>query len=96
MISNMNEGTMRVAARIGPSDIIHDKETSQQKAQVARRDRPVEKSEDGARTEGKKTNDKGSSKYLVDENHVVFEKYDAKGELILRIPPSYTPVDERV
>lgn len=95
MINDINESTMRVATRVGPSDIIHDKQLTQKKAEEAIKARPVESSESGSQTE-KKKEDEGSGKYLVEDKQVIFEKYDAKGELILRIPPSYTPVDERV
>lgn len=96
MIENINEGTLRIAARVGPSDAIHDKEIKQQKAEEARQARPVEKSGNGAQAAAKDEKDKGSAKYLVNDNEVVFEKYDAKGELVLRIPPSTKPVNQRV
>jgi hypothetical protein len=96
MINDISESTMRVAARVGPSDIIHDKELTKQKTEMLREARPVENSEGGAQAEQKKDFEEGDSRYLVDENHIVFEKYDEKGNLVLRVPPTYKPVDERV
>jgi hypothetical protein len=96
MIDDISESTMRVAARVGPSDIIHDKELTKQKSEMLREARPVENSEAGAQAEQKKDFEEGDSRYLVDDNHIVFEKYDEKGNLILRVPPNYKPVDERV
>lgn len=97
MIGNINEGSVRVAAKIGPSDIIHEKEFNQQKAEETRQARPVEKPEDSAQTEKKKDKKKEESgQFLVENKQVVYEKYDSNGELILRIPPSYKPVNERV
>jgi hypothetical protein len=96
MINDISEGTLRVAARVGPSEIIHDKELSRQKAETLRQERPVEDSKSGAQTEKKKKDKEGDGKYLVEGKQVVFEKYDEKGNLILRVPPSYKPVDERI
>ena len=74
---------------------VHEKEVSPQKAEEIRQVRPVEKSESGDRTEKKKAKKENSSKYVVDNNKVFFEKYDKNGDLILRIPPSDKPVDEK-
>jgi hypothetical protein len=88
MIGNINEGSVRVAAKIGPSDIIHEKEFNQQKAEEARKARPVEKSEDSSQAEKKNDKkEKESGQFLVENKQVVYEKYDANGELILRLPP---------
>jgi hypothetical protein len=95
MINNISEGTLRVASKIDPSVAVHDKEVSQQKDRQIREARPVEHSEAGAQTRKENTEaDKGSGKYLLTDKHIVFEKYDRNGELILRIPPSTKPVDE--
>jgi hypothetical protein len=95
MINNISEGTLRVASRIDPSVAVHDKEILQQKDRQIRQARPVEHSEAGAQTRKENTKtDEGSGKFLFADKHIVFEKYDRNGELVLRIPPSTTPVDE--
>ena len=99
MINNISESTLRVASKIDPSGVIHDKEVNQQKAKQIAQARAVEKSDAGGQTESKparKKEDQGSSQYLVNGKHVVFEKYDKNGDLILQIPPSETPVDRTV
>jgi hypothetical protein len=94
MINNISESALRVASKIDPSGAIHDREVSQQKAREIRDARPVEKSEPGGQSEKKDLKkEEGSSQYLLEERHVVFEKYDKNGDLILRIPPSQTPVN---
>jgi hypothetical protein len=95
MINNISEGTLRVASRIDPSIAVHDKEINHQKDRQIRDARPVEQSEAGdqARKENTQT-DKGSEKFLFADKHMVFEKYDQNGALILRIPPSAKPVDQ--
>ena len=94
MINNISESTLRIASKVDPSGAIHDKEASQQKAKEILEARPVEKSEPGGGAEKKDPKkDEGSSKYLLEERRVVFEKYDENGDLILRIPSSETPVN---
>ena len=38
---------------------------------------------------------KTSSKYIVDDNKIVFERYDRYGKLIARIPWSAHPISEK-
>lgn len=86
---------MRVATKIDPNVGIHDKEASLQKTNALKELRPVEKSEQGNRTQSEtQSKDSSSSKFLVNGNHVVFEKYDKDGDVVLRIPPSEQPVDK--
>ena len=97
MINNISEGALRVASKIDPSGFIHDKEVAQQKAKEIRDARPVEKSDTGAEAQAKKAQkDEDSGKFLFEDKHVVYEKYDKNGEVILRIPPSQKPVDQVV
>ncbi len=95
MINNISEGALRVASKIDPSGAIHEKEVNRQKANEAREARAVEKSDQGNKAEAQNAKeDETTGKYLLNEKRVVFEKYDKNGDLILRIPPSQTPVDE--
>jgi hypothetical protein len=97
MINNISEGVLRVASKIDPSSVIHEKEVSQQKAKEIRDARPVEKSEGSAQAQAKKSpKEKGTEKFLFEDKHMVFEKYDKNGDLILRLPPSEKPVDQIV
>ena len=97
MINNISEGTLRVATKIDPSGAIHDKEVHQQKAKEISEARPVEASEASDRAQKKETKrDEGSSRFLMGDRQMVFEKYDRNGDLVLRIPPSQEPVDKKV
>ena len=97
MINNISEATLRVASKIDPSSAIHEREVNQHKAKEISAARPVEKTEEtnSSKTENSKNEKKGSTQYLIDDNHLVFEKYNQKGDLVLRIPPSKTPVDQK-
>ncbi len=95
MINNISEGALRTAIKIEPSNAVHDKQVAQQKTEEIQEARPVENADAGGKPGSKEEKNEGSSKYLLDENTVVFEKYNKDGDLIYTVPPSYKPVDER-
>lgn len=99
MIENVsNEGPLRAVTKIDPGGTIQSREESRQQTAEARQVRPVENSEAGNKTNAKnKDSEKektDKSKYVVEDNTLVFEKYNKKGDLIYRLPPDYKPVDE--
>ncbi len=95
MINNISEATLRVASKIDPSGAIHDKEVTAQKSKELRKARPIEKSEAGNQLETEnQSKNKDSSRYLMEDDRIVFEKYNKNGDLIFRLPPSDTPVDK--
>lgn len=95
MINNISEGSLRAAMKIDPSGALHDKQATQEKAEELRKARPVENTESGNKAGSQSTQDKDTAKTLLEDNTVVFEKYNKDGDLVYRIPPSYKPVDER-
>lgn len=97
MINNISEGALRIVSKIETVGAAQERELSQQKAQEIRQVRPVEKSEAGNPGDKQKPEkEEDSSKYVVEDHRLVFEKYDSKGELIFRIPPPQKPVDQHV
>jgi hypothetical protein len=40
-------------------------------------------------------NKKTSHKYLIENNSIVYEKYDRHGKLISKVPWSLNPIDEK-
>ena len=45
--------------------------------------------------EPEEDNKKGSHKYVIENNLIVYEKYDRHGKLIFRVPWSHRPIDKR-
>lgn len=41
-------------------------------------------------------NNESSSKYRIESNLIVYEKYDRNGKLIFRVPWSFKSIDEKV
>jgi hypothetical protein len=95
MINSISEGTLRTAIKTDPSEAIHDRQVHQAKSEEIRKARPIENTESGSKTGSKSSQQEPTSKYLLDENTVVFEKYNKSGEVLYRLPPKYKPVDER-
>jgi hypothetical protein len=96
MISNINEGPMRTVMKIDPIGPIHDQEVNRQRADALRQARPVEKAASSARNEPKESEENDKSEYKLENEKVVFKKYNNKGDMVYQLPPSSTPIDERV
>ena len=45
-------------------------------------------------TEPEADNKKGSHKYVIENNLIVYEKYNRHGKLVSRVPWSYRPIDK--
>ena len=94
MINNISEGLVRAATKVDPSGMIHDKEMNQQRADKVREARPGENAGSGNKTETKSSGKK-DSKYIMEQQKLVFEKYNKDGDVVFRLPQSSRPVDER-
>jgi hypothetical protein len=46
--------------------------------------------------DSKENDQKGSHKYKIENNLIVYEKYDHHGKLISKVPWSPKPIDEKV
>jgi hypothetical protein len=44
---------------------------------------------------GPEADKKGSHKYVIEKNLIVYEKYDRHGKLISKVPWSHKPIDKR-
>ena len=97
MINSISEGSLRVTTKVDPSSVIHDKEVRQEKEQAIVEARAIDPSEAGENTKKRQAQEdqEGTSRFIRDQQKMVFEKYDKDGNVVLRIPPSTTPVDEK-
>jgi hypothetical protein len=96
MIHNISDVALRSAIKIDPNGA-YQKQMAQQKAQEARQRRPVENADGGGKSEPRGAQDsERTSKYVLEEKTLVFEKYNRGGDLVYRLPPSKKPLDERV
>lgn len=96
MINKISEAPLRAVMKTDPIGPIHDQEMNRQRAEAQRETRAVESSSQSDAAGSQQTEDKPESKYLEEGSKVVFEKYNKAGDVIYRLPPSETPIDERV
>lgn len=94
MFSSMNESVMRNTHKTDPMPLIHDRYFDLQKSEQVKIARPVEDSRAGNKAKNHQDKEETDTRYLIDDKQVIFEKYNKDGDLILRLPPSYAPVDE--
>ena len=94
MINNVSEGVLRSTTKVDPNVAVLEREASQEKTERVKENRPIEETEAGVKAETKNAEERASSKFMLDKNKMVFEKYDKNGEVVLRIPPSSKPVNE--
>ncbi len=94
MLETIGDSTVRFTTRSDNNMAVEDKDVNNQRVEKIREERPVEKSDEGARADLEENKNEKTSKYQLEKNKIVFEKYNKNGEVILRIPPAQKPVDE--
>ncbi len=96
MINAIGEATMQHLIRTNYNSEMFDKEVEVRQINQTKEHRPVEKSEDGEKSEMKhRFHDNTRTKNSLEEGQIIVEKYDEDGKLIRKIPPGYVPFGER-
>ena len=97
MFDPIGEPNVRTIIRTEPNIQLNERELQIQNDQKVRETRSIERSEDGSEIKNedkKKEKEKEqSAKYTMEEDRVIYEKYNRSGELIFRIPPKQNPLD---
>ena len=97
MFNAIGEATMQQYVRTNYNAEIFDKNHEAQKAEKINAQRPVEKSEDGQKSElSWQSNETIQSRNSLEEGRIIVEKYDSDGKLVKKIPPGYLPFGEFV
>ena len=92
MLDSIGESNVRMTTRTDYNYNVEDKAAALQKAEKVVEERPIENSEESAKSESQAKQETGG--YQSDENGIFFEKYDKKGNVIFRVPPEKNPIDE--
>lgn len=90
MIELASEATVQHVTRADQNQAFSHKETVQHEAQKVLADRPVEKSEESAVIKTTDKPDETETKYNLENNRIIIEKYDSNGDLILQMPPVHS------
>ena len=88
MIELASEATVQQVNRTEQNQAFSHKETVQQEAREVLADRPVEKSEESVKA--KAADKQTETKYNLENNRIIIEKYDENGDLILQMPPVHS------
>ena len=92
MLDTIGESAVRTTTRADNNLAVETKDVDLKKVEKAVEERPIESAQESAKPEsdtGKKT-----GRYDVDDGGVYYEKYDKKGNVVLRLPPEQKPIDE--
>ena len=92
MLESIGESTVRMTTRVDSNQAVDNKDATLQKTERQVEERPIEGTEDSSKPES--DTDRKTSGYNSDENGIYFERYDRKGNVILRVPPEEKPIDE--
>ena len=97
MINAISESTIQQFARTSYNVETSDKDLAIQKTDKIRKQRPVEKGDDGQKTELNLQNQANmKTRNSIEDGKLVVEKYDEDGNLVRKTPPGYLPIGERV
>ena len=90
MIELASEATVQQVTRADQNQAFNHKEATQQEAQKVLAERPVEKSEESTQAKAADKQDGTETRYNLENNRIIIEKYDANGYLILQMPPVHS------
>jgi nitrogen fixation protein FixH len=97
MINAIGEATMQQFVRTSYAAEVSNKDLEVRKTDKVRAQRPVEKSDDGKKSEmNLKSQDNMNSRNSLEDGQVVVEKYTEDGKLVKKIPPGFLPFNEMV
>lgn len=95
MIHAIGETTMQQFVRPNYNNDLLEKEMAVKKEQQTRKQRPVEKSDDGQKPElDLKFQEEARTRNSLEDGKIVVEKYDKDGKLLKKTPPGYLPLGE--
>jgi len=97
MINAIGEATMQQFVRTSYNAETYNKDLEVRKTDKVRARRPVEKSDDGQKSEmNMQSQENIKSRISLEEGQVILEKYDEDGKLVKKIPPGFLPFGEMV
>jgi hypothetical protein len=97
MINAIGEATMQQFVRTSYNAETYGKDLEVRKTDKIKAQRPIEKSNDGQKSEMNSQNEENiKSRNSLEGGQLVVEKYTEDGKLIKKIPPGYLPFGETV
>ena len=95
MINAIGDVAMQQTIRANYNSENQDQAVIIKKNEQAKEKRPVEKSDNSAKSDLNLRRDEyTTAKNIVEDGRIIVEKYDEDGKLIRKIPPGYLPFGE--
>ena len=95
MINAIGEANMQQFMRANYNSDLVDKDLATQKTDKVREQRPIEKSDDGQKSEmNSQSEENTKSRNSLEDGKLIIEHYDEDGKLVKKTPPGYLPLGE--
>jgi hypothetical protein len=96
MINAIGEATVQQFVRTSYNSETFGKDQDIQKTDKIKKQRPVEGSKDGQKSEmSLQPQDNTTTRNSIEDGQIMVEKYDKNGNLIKKTPPGYLPFGEK-
>jgi len=91
MLPAIGEAATQQTVRANYESEMHDQDLAVKKNNQIREQRPVEKTEDGSRSDLnlKKEKEKTRKNKMEDNGDIVVEQYNERGDIVRKTPPGY-------
>ena len=97
MLNAIGEAAMQHTVRANYDSEMHDQDLAVKKSDQMRENRPVEKTEDGSKSDlNLKQEENTRRKNNLEGDRIIVEEYNDKGEIIRKTPPGYVLSNEVV
>jgi hypothetical protein len=95
MLNAIGEATMQHTVRANYDSEMHDQDLAVKKSDQIRKQRPVEKTQDGSRSElSPQQEEHVQRKNSLEDGEIIVEEYNEDGEIVRKIPPGYVLANE--
>ena len=95
MLDAIGDAAMQQTVRANYDSEMHDQELAVKKSDELRKKRPVEKTENSAKSEQNlKKDEETRKKNAFEDGHIIVEEYNENGEIVRKTPPGYVLSNE--
>ncbi len=95
MLDAIGDAAMQQTVRANYETEMHDQDHAIKKSDENRKQRPVEKAENSAKSEhDQEQEERTRRKNTVENGNIVVEEYNENGEIVRKIPPGYVLSNE--
>ncbi len=95
MLNAIGDAAMQQTVRVNYDSEMHDQDLAVKKSDQIRKKRPVEKTEDSAKSkQNLKHEEQTQRKNTFEDGEIIVEEYNENGEIVRKTPPGYVLSNE--